>query len=117
MNINKLRDLQIHQDDKIGFNVKFSVLDDKYNQITKDLVGLFGEIGEFSNIVKKINIKLANENYDLDITAAEAHLREEWVDSFIYLLRISAILDIDIESETLKKMEFNNVRYKKLTKK
>ncbi|NME39273.1 MULTISPECIES: hypothetical protein [Enterobacter] len=116
MNINKLRDLQINQDDKIGFDVKFSSLDKKYNQITKDLVGLFGEIGEFSNIVKKINIKLTNDNYELDIASAEENLREEWVDSFIYLLRISAILDIDIEAETLKKMEFNNVRYKKLNR-
>ena len=114
MNIKKLRDLQIKQDSKIGFDVKFLSTQDKYNQITKDLVGLFGEIGEFSNVIKKINIKLSNENYYFDIDEAEDHLREEWVDSFIYLLRISAILDIDIESETLKKMEFNNERFKKL---
>lgn len=116
MNIKKLRDLQINQDNKIGFTVKFSSSQDKYNQITKDLVGLFGEIGEFSNIIKKINIKLSNDNYEFDIEQAEAHLKEEWVDSFIYLLRISAILDIDIESETLKKMEFNNERFKMLRK-
>lgn len=116
MNINKLRELQIKQDENFGFNVKFESNIDKYEQITKDLIGLFGEIGEFSNIVKKINIKLSNENYICDIGHAEKHLKEEWVDSFIYLLRISAILDIDIESETIKKMEFNNERYNTLKK-
>lgn len=116
MNIDKLREIQINQDKSLGFNVNFSSPNDKYNQITKDLIGLFGEIGEFSNIVKKINIKLSNANYNYDIDTAEKDLKEEWVDSFIYLLRISAILGIDIESETIKKMEFNNERYKPLKK-
>ncbi|EPG6796960.1 hypothetical protein NUN95_001507 [Klebsiella aerogenes] len=116
MNIKKLRELQIKQDEQIGFNVKFNSINDKYDQITKDLVGLFGEIGEFSNIVKKINLKISNNNYEFDIVQAESHLKEEWVDSFIYLLRISAILGIDIEIETLKKMEYNSGRFKNLKK-
>ncbi|MFP2505978.1 hypothetical protein [Buttiauxella gaviniae] len=114
MNINDLREIQINQDKKIGFDVTFTSNEDKYEQITKDLVGLFGEIGEFSNIVKKINIQLTNNAYNFNIDDAEIHLREEWVDTFIYLLRISAILGIDIESETLKKMKFNNTRYENL---
>lgn len=114
MNIDDLRKLQISQDESIGFYVSFDSEREKYEQLTKDLVGLFGEIGEFSNIVKKINLKLENEEYSLDINLAEKHLKEEWVDTLIYLLRISAILNIDIEDEAIKKINFNKKRYEKL---
>lgn len=111
MDIKALKDIQIKQDIRLGFPVKFSNDEEKYNQLTKDLVGLFGEIGEFSNIVKKINIKNEREGYILNISEQEAFLKEEWVDSFIYLLRISAMLDIDIEKEVLIKMKYNKLRY------
>lgn len=117
MNIDDLRKIQIKLDKEIGFPVDFSDEKSKYNQITKDLVGLFGEIGEFSNIVKKINIKNEKKSdYDLDIDLAEELLKEEWVDCFIYLLRLSAILDINIEEAVLEKIKRNNVRYDKLKK-
>jgi NTP pyrophosphatase (non-canonical NTP hydrolase) len=112
MDIKEIIALQIEQDDKIGFPVKFSDNSLKYQQLTKDLVGLFGEIGEFSNIVKKINIKLDKKDlYNLDLSLSEENLKEELVDTFIYILRISAILDLDLERETIKKMEFNANRY------
>lgn len=115
MNINELKRLQFELDDKAGFPVKFTNNKDKYDQITKDLVGLFGEIGEFSNIVKKINIKNEKkEKYELDIELAEELLCEELIDCFIYILRLSEILNIDLEDSFLKKLRRNNERYAKL---
>ncbi|MGR5287405.1 hypothetical protein ACP3V5_18965 [Vibrio maritimus] len=114
MDIKQLRKLQIEQDQSFGFPVKFESELEKYSQLTKELVGLFGEIGEFSNVVKKINLKLDNEKYSYDIESAKGLLAEELVDSLIYILRISAILDVDIEKETLKKIETNRERYNDL---
>lgn len=115
MDIKEILDKQIKLDESIGFSVKFSTSTEMYNQLTKDLVGLYGEIGEFSNIVKKINIKLERkEKYKLSLDDAENRLREELIDSFIYILRIAAILNIDIEKEVLKKMQANDKRYESL---
>lgn len=51
MELKEISNLQIALDEKHGFPVKFSDEKTRYDQITKDLVGLFGEIGGFSNLV------------------------------------------------------------------
>ncbi len=113
MDIKELLEKQVAQDEAIGFPVKFSDSIAMYDQLTKELVGLFGEIGEFSNILKKINIKLAKKDkYELDLDYAEKGLQEELIDTFIYILRIAAILNIDIEKEVTQKMKINAKRYK-----
>lgn len=115
MEIKDLSEIQISLDEKNGFPVKFSSQQKKYDQITKDLVGLFGEIGEFSNLVKKINLKLEHgEKYDLNREQIEPLMREELADSFIYIIRIAAILDMDLEAEVIKKIKTNEKRYSKL---
>jgi NTP pyrophosphatase (non-canonical NTP hydrolase) len=104
-------------DEEHGFPVVFEKENEKFNQITKDLVGLFGEIGEFSNIVKKINIKIEKgDQYELNTPEAAAHLKEELSDSLIYLIRLANILDINLEKECLNKMEKNRIRYENLKK-
>jgi NTP pyrophosphatase (non-canonical NTP hydrolase) len=115
MNISDILRKQIDLDESIGFPVRFSSTTEMYDQLTKDLVGLYGEIGEFSNIVKKITIKLAKkEKYELELDDAENRLKEEFIDSFIYILRIAAILNIDIEKEVLAKIQANDQRYESL---
>lgn len=112
MDMNELLKRQLEMDELHGFPVNFSNDKDKYDQLTKDLVGLFGEIGEFSNIVKKINIKLEDsKNYELNIPASEECLQDELVDCFIYIMRLAAILRVDLESKTLMKINRNAVRY------
>lgn len=114
MSLQELMALCKALDVKHGFPVTFADQSQKYNQVTKDLVGLFGEIGEFSNIIKKINIKIEkSESYDLDIPKAEHHLKEEIADSFIYLIRIANILEIDLTTEIHNKIEKNKIRYGK----
>jgi NTP pyrophosphatase (non-canonical NTP hydrolase) len=115
MELRQLAEMQVDMDELHGFPVHFSDERAKYQQLTKDLVGLFGEIGEFSNIVKKINIKLDRpDDYTLEISEAEILLKEELVDSLIYILRIGAILGIDLQDEVLNKMRLNESRYAKL---
>jgi len=117
MNLNQLSELQIKMDELHGFSVDFSSDRDKYDQLTKDLVGLFGEVGEFANVVKKINIKLDRpDSYPLVLSEAEEMLSEELIDSLIYLIRIGAILKIDLEHELLKKIKHNKARYAPLTR-
>ncbi|MCK8688087.1 MazG nucleotide pyrophosphohydrolase domain-containing protein [Pseudomonas umsongensis] len=104
-------------DEQHGFPVAFDQENQKFNQITKDLVGLFGEVGEFSNIVKKINLKIEKgDNYELNMLEAKEHLKEELSDSLIYIIRLANILDIDLEKECLNKIDRNRVRYEKLKK-
>jgi len=114
MNFQELMDLCKNLDEKHGFPVVFEDQKLKYNQVTKDLVGLFGEIGEFSNIIKKINLKIEkNDGYVLDLPAAEHDLKEEIADSMIYLIRIANILEVDLPEEINKKIEKNKIRYGK----
>ncbi len=115
MDLNRIVDMQTKMDELHGFPVKFSSAREKFGQLMKDLVGLFGEIGEFSNVVKKIGIKLDRpEKYELNLADAEAQLREELIDCLIYAIRIGAILEIDLEAELLKKMKINEARYEQL---
>lgn len=112
MDLRQISELQIKMDTLHGFPVQFEDTREKYDQLTKDLVGLFGEIGEFSNIVKKINIKLDRPDaYSLGVHEAEIMLGEELVDSLIYIIRIGAILGIDLQAEILKKIQLNESRY------
>ncbi len=114
MNLQELMELCKSLDEKHGFSLVFEDQAQKYNQVTKDLVGLFGEIGEFSNIIKKINLKIEkNDGYTLDLPAAEDNLKEEIADSMIYLIRIANILEIDLPVEINKKIEKNKIRYGK----
>ena len=114
MNIVELKKMQVEMDEKHGFSVNYGNDQQKYELITKELVGLFGEIGEFSNLVKKLNLKLEHGGeYELDVERAEFQLEEELADSFIYMLRLSHIIGIDLEETLLKKMENNRKRYEK----
>lgn len=115
MNLNEIAAKQAAMDEAHGFPVRFSGDAEKYAQLTRDLVGLFGEIGEFSNIVKKINIKLERPiAYELDMVDVESRLREELIDTLIYVIRIGNMMNVDLQSELLKKMEFNTTRYESL---
>jgi NTP pyrophosphatase (non-canonical NTP hydrolase) len=88
---------------------------ERLTQLMKDLVGLFGEIGEFSNLIKKIEIKMDRPAYEgPSLAESQNQLREEVIDSFIYLMRLAAILETDLEAELLKKIKINQEQYRPL---
>jgi len=111
-----LKGLQKYQEDfdnKHGFPVSVSTVPEKYLQISKDLVGLFGEIGEFANIVKKVNLSLDRSTaLAAPLESIETSLKEELVDSLIYLIRIATILQLDLEEEYLRKITLNEEKYR-----
>lgn len=118
MELKKLIEQQIEMDNRHGFPVTFAKDSEAYTQLSKDLIGLLGEIGEFANIVKKINIKIDRPGeYELDISLARKQLGEELTDSLIYIIRIAAILEIDLENELINTMKNNESRYFQLRKK
>jgi len=80
---------------------------DKLQEATLALVG---EVGEFTNIVKKIKREHgSNGNFRHDLMPG---LREELVDVFIYLLILSIALKMDLPKEYYDKMKKNEERFK-----
>lgn len=114
MSIKNISDIQYDFDKKHDWTVSDNNIEEVVEAINEDLIGLIGEIGEFSNIIKKINFSKRNESKDVfEVTFDQKKdfLAEELIDSLIYLLRISNHLDLDIEKEYFKKLEFNAKRY------
>ena len=83
------------------------------SKITNDNIGLLeflivsltGEVGETANIVKKI------ARGDCLLDEKKNELREEIADIFIYLLKMSYQMDIDLEEAYLNKMKKNQERF------
>lgn len=106
---------QIGSDERRGFPVSFETENQQYDQLTHDLVGLMGEVGEFANELKKVGLGLANPRYEgPSLKDVAPHLREELADAAIYLIRLSTGLGGDLEQDILSKMDVNDDRYRKL---
>lgn len=74
------------------------------------LVSLTGEVGETANIVKKI------VRGDFLLKEKKEELEEEIADIFIYLLKLSYQLDINLEKAYSNKMKKNQERFQKYEK-
>lgn len=70
------------------------------------LIALMGEMGETSNLVKKV----LRGDFSLDDIYDE--MKEEIIDMFIYIIKISYQLNIDLETEYCKKLAKNMERFK-----
>jgi NTP pyrophosphatase (non-canonical NTP hydrolase) len=75
------------------------------------LVCLYGEIGEVSNIVKKV------VRGDFSLESKREAIEEELADVFIYLIKIAGQLDVDLESNFIKKMSKNKEKFERYKKK
>jgi NTP pyrophosphatase (non-canonical NTP hydrolase) len=103
---------QITADERRGFSVRFSSDAERHDQLSRELVGLVGEIGEFANELKKVGLGFTNPRYNGPrLDEVESHLREELADVAIYLFRLSTILGGDLEQDILAKMAQNDERY------
>jgi len=117
MELSKIVDLQLGADVKRGFSEDLQTDAERVAQLTKDTLGLVGEVGEFANLLKKVELTLRVDGYEgLSLEAASAELREELADAMIYIIRLSSGLSGDLEGDILQKMAKNDERYHHLEK-
>ncbi len=112
MTLQELIQLQREFDSIHEGNFKWNskITDSNIEMLEFLLVSLTGEVGEVANIVKKIvrgDFKLGEKKPDI---------QEELVDVFIYLLKLSYQLDIDLENAYIEKMKKNRERFLKYEK-
>jgi NTP pyrophosphatase (non-canonical NTP hydrolase) len=69
------------------------------------IVCMLGELGEFSNLTKKI------VRGDKCLNDSKSDLDEELVDTFIYLIKIANQFDVDLEKGFLDKLAKNQKRF------
>ena len=99
-------------DKKHGWLDELKGYDDKFfARLQYATIALAGEVGEFSNFLKKI---LRERNLSGEVDEVHmASMKEELVDVFIYLIILSLILKVDIPKAYFEKMKFNDKKYKK----
>lgn len=73
---------------------------------------LAGEVGEFANVVKKID----RGSLSFDDPAVQAALKSEYADILTYMLNIAGILSLDPEAVYIQKREINEERFTKQRK-
>jgi NTP pyrophosphatase (non-canonical NTP hydrolase) len=74
------------------------------------VLSLSGEVGELANNVKKVI------RGDRSLSDAKNEISEELTDVFIYILKLSYQLDIDLEQAYLQKLNINRQRFKPFEK-
>ena len=86
--------------------------------LANDVIGLVGEIGEFANILKKIQLleRFPSQMVD-ELDRRSPDLSEEIVDAFVYLIRICGHLNVDIEKVYLEKLQRNKLKYDRFEQK
>ncbi len=117
METKELLQIQRMFDQEHGWLIDKAEPENRLRAMEKDLIGLLGEIGEAANCLKKVRLRV---DAGMDAQAAFAnetpHLREELIDSFIYLLRLLDLVEADIEKEYLAKLAVNRERYSEFRK-
>lgn len=115
MELSELVLKQISADRRRGFPVDFDSEVKRVQQIERDLIGLFGEIGEFANTLKKVSLALEHNRYDgPSLSEAGPNLKEELADALIYMMRLSFLLGGNLEKDVIAKMKVNDGRYRPL---
>lgn len=117
MDIRELVETQKGFDESHNWVTQVSGHTELLDALQNDLIGLFGEVGEFSNLVKKA-LLLRNDEIELAafLNGNSEFLKEEIADIFIYLIRIAGYMEIDLECEYLKKLKKNRIRFSRFKK-
>lgn len=112
MTIKKIKNIQKEFDNKYQGNIDFNedIDDSNIEPLEHLIVCMLGEFGEFSNIVKKI------KRGDFSLSEKNDELREEYIDMFIYMIKIANQLNINIEDEYLLKMKKNEKKFERFLK-
>jgi NTP pyrophosphatase (non-canonical NTP hydrolase) len=113
MTLSELIEIQRQFDQRHGWKIASSD-DEKLTWISRDIIGLLGEFGEFANLIKKIQL-LDHDSAAVtrEFRRRHSELSEELVDTLIYLVRLAGHLDVDFEKSYLQKLEWNKAKYSK----
>lgn len=112
MTLNEIIDIQKKFDGNHGgaFSWDSRITEDNLEILEFLMISLMGEVGETANLIKKI----IRGDFSLDEKRNE--IANEIVDVFIYLIKISYQLDIDLEVSYKEKMEKNKERFERYEK-
>lgn len=107
MDIKDLIKMQSDFDDEFKFlhHWKEKVSESNLDVLAFLLISIQGELGEASNLFKKVL------RGDYNFSDIKDDLKIEIVDIFIYILKLINQLDIDIEKEYIKKKEKNQIKF------
>lgn len=114
--IKHIFDFQKEFDLKHGWH--WSPNDEEKQRLTNlqyGVIAISGEVGEFANLVKKL-LREYNHANTKPTEEMMARMREELADIFIYLVKLSMLLNMDLEKEYYKKVNRNEKRFKRFVK-
>lgn len=112
MTLDEIKGFQKKFDLQFKGNIEFyeEINENKIEPLEHLIVCMLGEFGEFSNLVKKV------KRGDFSLDEVKKEINEEFIDIFIYLIKIANQLNIDIEKEYLKKMKKNEKKFQNFLK-
>ena len=111
MTLKDIKQFQEIFDKKFKGNIEFyEEIIDNVVPLEHLIVCMLGEFGEFSNLVKKV------KRGDFSLDEIREQMNEEFIDIFIYLVKIANQLNIDMEKEYLTKMKKNEKKFEKFLK-
>lgn len=107
MTLSELIDCQKKFDEKHVSTFKWNqpITHDNMETLKYLLLCMVGELGETTNIVKKVL------RGDCKLDDVKEKLSEEIVDMFIYILKLSYQLDFDLERGFMEKLAKNKIRF------
>lgn len=112
MTLKELAEIQRRFDEQHGSDFQWDTIitQDNIPMLGFTLLALSGEVGEASNLVKKI------WRGDSSLCERQTELQEELADIFAYLLKLTYQLDFDLEQAYLEKIRKNYERFSKYAK-
>lgn len=112
MTLDEIKEFQKKFDLQFKGNIEFyeEVNNENIEPLEHLIVCMLGEFGEFSNLVKKV------KRGDFSLEQVKGQIDEEFIDIFIYMIKIANQLDINIEQEYLTKMKTNKIKFEKFLK-
>lgn len=113
MELRELISSQREFDDRHGWGDRPLAAGEIISLVEKDVIGLVGEIGEFANILKKLQLmERFPDKFSKEWQLRQPDLSEEIIDTFIYLVRIAGHLNVDLETAYKEKMLRNAQKYR-----
>ncbi|MDN5091058.1 MazG nucleotide pyrophosphohydrolase domain-containing protein [Aliarcobacter butzleri] len=112
MTLNEIKEFQKKFDLQFKGNIEFyeDINENNIESLEHLIVCMLGEFGEFSNLVKKV------KRGDFSLNETREQINEEFIDMFVYLIKIANQLEINIEDEYFRKMSKNECKFKKFLK-